>query len=228
MTDAKNKLAAIFARLDKLMRANDPEAKQRQRAHEIALRRERADARLARIKAERIPLELDVRTALVWGRAIRPTVALEATKKWLLATHSVPPTLVLVGGTGCGKSVAAAFACLYSLQRSVKWRSANAIVRAFAQLYGDGPAQQQQCFDCDLLVMEDVGTEADAARMEAAMVELLEARGKDPDRRVIITTNLTQDAFFQAYPDERLHSRLSPRLAAWVYCPGDDMRKELA
>jgi DNA replication protein DnaC len=223
VTDYQTRLSNIFAKLETLVGDGEGQ-RERQREFELMERRERSAARMTRVRHERIPLEPSVREALVWGKPLKPTTALTATKKWL-ANPKAPPTLVLVGGTGCGKSVAAAFASLYAMHRTVKWRSANALVRAFAQLYGDGPAQQQQCFDCDLLVMEDVGTESDASRLESAMIELLEARGKDPDRRVLITTNLTQAALFQAYPDERLHSRLSPRLAAWVYCTGDDMRK---
>lgn len=226
--ESVRKQARLRTVLDKLGRLMDDGARAQQTAMERADQERRAlvDDRMALLGRERIPLTPEVRQRVVYGRSLRRTPSLFAAQRWL-ARADAPPILVLSGAPGSGKSVAAAAAlCDASLiGRSRRWRSASALVRAFAGMFGEALHEQQLLADAHVLVIEDVGTESDDARMSSALVEVLEHRGKDVlQHRTILTTNLREDDFAQRY-DARLVSRMSSRFCAWAYSAGADLRQ---
>ena len=203
-----------------------------------------ADARhqkatlLAEERAERIRdispgLTAEVARALCSGGLedgpARP--AMEAVRSWVAASEP-RPLLVLAGGTGTGKTVAAAWAlariggeyvrAVDLARRSEPYRNEAEILR---------PASSE------LLVLDDLGTEASSdrgrdRRFMPALYDVIDQRQgvmrrgtRWVPRRTLITTNLTKKQFREQYPDERILSRLA-QCCTWVSLDGVDMRRK--
>lgn len=179
---------------------------------------EAAELRAQKLARQRVPLTPTAHAAIVSGSGLRPLLSLRAAQRWLTRPDA-PGTLVLVGGTGCGKSVAAGWVIANGPASNV-YRSANDTVRVFAGFFGEAAEQQDLMCSCKLLVLDDVATELDAERMCAALVEIVEKR---KGLRTLITTNANQADWVKRYPDERLHSRLR-ECAVFVTDTGADMR----
>jgi DNA replication protein DnaC len=162
-----------------------------------------------------------VRKALVRGEALSQTSALTAVQRWRAAGRNARPCLVLAGGVGSGKSVAAAWLIA---EAGGVWLTAASAVRVFAGMYGEALEEQREALGCHTLVLEDVGAERDDDRMGALLVELLEAR-KGGSTRTLITTNLRQTQFLARYADPRLVSRVTGESVQWVNAPGEDLRR---
>jgi hypothetical protein len=142
---------------------------------------------------------------------------------WRAARISVP-WLALSGGTGCGKSVAAAWMVA---DCGGMWVRAERLVRVFAASFGDQFEEQEQIRDCAFLVLDDIGSELDAARMTSVLIELLDSR-KSRRQATLLTTNLGRPQFKDRYGNERLLSRLHESVQ-WEPISGTDFggRSEL-
>lgn len=172
--------------------------------------------RLSREPALRLPDE--TYEALIRGKLDDHT-ALLAVKTWL-ADPAARPCLVLAGSTGCGKTVAAAYALS---ERGGAWMPAARMVRVFMSNFGDGFAEQERCRSAGLLVVDDVGTEDAADRIAGVLTELLDSRCSRK-HRTIITANMTKKAFADRYASERLMSRMV-LLSQWVASKDADLRR---
>ena len=190
---------------------NERLAKEHQEAEARARRRER-------LEALGIELEHKLHRRVTSDQDLKSTVSLIAVKRWL-PRRDVPPMLVLHGKGGCGKSAAAAYA-VANWEQSACWSSAADLIRTFSGNFGDVLKRQEALKRSRLLVLDDVGTEVDAVRMCAALIELLDERKQ---RKTIVTTNLNREAWLARYPDERFHSRLKES-AAFVGDKGPDLR----
>jgi len=160
----------------------------------------------------------DMRDAIVAGRLELVTRSLEIVRRWH-GNPEAPACVALQGGTGSGKSVAAAWLLA---ERGGLLRSAQQVVRAFASRALDAVEDQERMLRCGLLVLDDLGTEHERDRgwMTLALRELLESRQA---MRTLITTNLTLEQALAAYADERIASRAAR--IAWLTCVGEDMRR---
>jgi DNA replication protein DnaC len=226
------KLAAVLQRLEPLLADGvDPGAAEAQRALDAS--REHAD-RLRRaevLSREHVPLESDLEAAHVAGGGARRDVpALAIDRSWL-AREPAEPVMVLAGGTGTGKSVAAAYALVE--QRAGIWRTAAQLCRTFSASFGDPVDDQELCLTARMLVCDDVGTEDEChrARMRSTLVELLEHR-KRRGMRTVITTNLSRKDFVRVYQlDKPEGARLLSRMhrgagvVAWTEAGGPDLRR---
>lgn len=214
--DTASSLRELLARLEPTI-VNDSAANEREAGmRELEGRITRRD----RLETEAVPLDPSAHKAIVEGGArLASTPSLEAVKRWLGASNA-KPLLVISGGTGCGKSVSAAYAVAHS-PTGGRWRTAAAVCRVFGAQYGDLLSDQAVMRGTGLLVIDDIGTELHGDRMGAALVELLEYRRT---RRTLVTTNLDKRAFAARYPDERLISRMRA-YSSWVNDKGSDMRK---
>jgi DNA replication protein DnaC len=213
------RLDAVLAHLGRLIETRAQEtSEQAQLTRAIKERTEREDF----LQRERISLKPHVRHALIHQEPLLHTPSLIATREWL--KYPKQPTLVLAGGTGCGKSVAAAAAALVR-RKSARWRNATGLVRLFASLFGT-ENEREDLMRVSMLVIDDVGFEPETGRLSAALVELLERRGKDSATLTIITTNGTREALDEHYQDERLSSRWHPTQARWAYSDGLDLRRQ--
>lgn len=192
---------------------------------EAAGREQRERARRAAVLArEHVTLREDVEAAIVTGSELEPGVSLSMTRRWI-ARADMPPVLVLAGATGCGKSVAAAWALA---ELDGKWRSADQLCRLFAADFGDQLDEQDAVTRCRLLVIDDLGTERDAARMIGVLRHLIENRQHSARRhRTIITTNVDRNGFAARYGDERIASRFdeAAQIVTWVPDNGPDLRR---
>lgn len=129
--------------------------------------------------------------------------------------------LVLAGGPGRGKSVAAcAWLCL---GQSIRWVTAGSLSR--------GIAYDEDAFNAlaraGRLVIDDLGTEYQDQkdRYLATLSELLDARYGN-QRPTCLTTNLGPDEFKARY-GERLASRINED-GAFIVCGGEDLRRKTA
>lgn len=149
------------------------------------------------------------------------TLALKTVKDWVSTNKSF---LLLHGGTGAGKTLAALFAMIG--EDAIMVRSPD-LGPAIEPWKSDGRAQPIDPSDWHLFVLDDLGIErAEDARWATSFDELIDARqgvrgGKR--LRTIITTNLTIAQIKQRY-SERAVSRISASYAS-VVLPCADMRR---
>lgn len=221
-----DELAEVLARLrvavsDDVVRDLDMRAERE--AQEFARAQRRAN-----LASEGVALRPEVERGLVCGEGLSESASLTAVRRWM-ALDAVPPVLVLSGGTGSGKTVAAAWA-LANSPHGGRWRTASQLARAFAGSFGESVEEQQGACECRLLVLDDLGAEtAPASRVAGMLVELLECRQRAPARtRTVVTTNLDRTAFAARYGDARLASRMAPEagVVAWVSDRGRDLRSK--
>jgi DNA replication protein DnaC len=214
------RLRAVLARLEPLIIDDEGAARIERNNRESAEAQARA-GRKQRLDAERVPLVEHCRKAIIAGAAM-PHVgtSLEAVRRWLRKTD-VPPWLFLRGGTGCGKSVASAYA-IANGPGPVAWFSAQALERSFAAGFGPLADMQERAMECSLLVIDDLGTERSSAKLQPSLVRLLEAR-KNTDCRTVVTFNMPDSDFARRYSDPRITSRLGQQ-AVFVTDTGPDLR----
>jgi DNA replication protein DnaC len=220
--------------LERIKKPREAQPKQRE-----AQARDRRAARLGGIA-----LDADTERKIVAGEPLDATKSLAAMRAWT-GKHDVRPVLVLAGTTGVGKSVAAAWAVAnrVSYQRPEdpenpwassstnwsencsRWYNARKLCNLFDARFGDQLGEQEMVARCELLVLDDVGTELDAGKMGAILCELIEDRKRDARyMRTVVTTNLGTQAFRERYADPRLASRLEGH-ASSIVDAGPDLRR---
>lgn len=212
------RLGEVLSRFESLLQVDDEKSAEYDRVVKEAQEVERRERRAKRLESETLELDATAHRAIVSGTGLRETRSLLAVQRWLWR-DDVPPVLVLVGNTGCGKSVAAAWA-LANGPESFVWRNVEDVVRSFAGYFDEQLADQKRMKLCRLLVLDDIATELDATRVGAAVLELMKHRLM---RKTIITTNLAMAAWKMRYSDPRLHSRLD-KSAVFVTDTGPDLR----
>lgn len=193
-----------------------------EREEREAHQRDEVRTRLARLDELAGRLDPDgeraMREALTRQRPPGRTDAMRAVWRWWRARTE--PALLLLGGTGRGKTFAAMhLVCMHGGQyvhgaqlarRWESWRSDRIEDRDPIRASGR------------LIVVDDLGTEASAARTHAALVELLDQR-QTIDRRTVLSLNLSRPELRSYLGDERLLSRLRA-ISQLHECAGDDLR----
>lgn len=197
-----NKLSTVLDALGPLI-MDDVKASEHDRIVREARDMEASQQRADRLEREHVPLVDSMRAALISSNGLDELPNLQQVQRWLHRPDA-KPWLVLVGMTGCGKSVSAAWA-IANGPHSHAWRSRRAVIQTFAGYFGPAAADQELMYRCKLLVLDDIGTETEAERMGQALGELLEQR---KGLKTLVTTNLTRKEWELRYPDPRLHSRL--------------------
>lgn len=150
--------------------------------------------------AERLELSgipRGVRNVLALG--FQPTEATQAVDAWLATDLRL---LLLSGGVGTGKSVAAG----YAIQRSPgRWMHASEIAKAGRF---EAEARWRELTGCRLLVIDDLGSEFNDAGGwgRAKLTELVLERYEDA-KRTVITTNLDGKQW-ATYADQRIRDRV--------------------
>lgn len=223
-------MAAAVARAKKAaeLAASDPETAARLEAlaaHIAAEEREDAMIRREEAWATRgVPRRLwDMFHASVYGEAgaLEESPALQAVGPFV-APAMKPTLLVLAGGVGTGKSVAAAWACAFNTGRFIK-----AIDLIRAGLFDDDEVLPP-LIRAPLIAIDDLGMEPIDGKGYgyAALYDLLDRR-YDAGRKTIVTTNLTMDQFRDRYgtgAGERLWDRVR-EVGIWVDIPGASLRR---
>lgn len=205
----------------RLKKSGEPDAAQAHR--EAAVKSER-DARrdagndanwVVRLERMHVPA-----SAIVALRAPQENACLLAAKKFLTAPREVLPALVLIGPTGLGKTVAAAYV-LRDFAKRFDWNGqptgitiAPAIflpARRLSRLSTFDAADRELYENArrtKVLVLDDLGDEAhDFAK--AQLVDLLMER-LDAGRALVLTSNLSAEAFRKRY-GEALFDRIRAR-----------------
>ena len=161
------------------------------------------------------------------------TEALRAADEWHAGTRS---TLLLAGGVGSGKTLAAAktiaehFDVLRPWLRekgdmppTIRWRSAFFVSLEWltdrSLFQEDDRLARMRALETSLLVLDDVGTERGDG--EAALRDLLSTR-MAAGRRTVLTTNLSGAVFSERYR-ERIMSRIRGE-GVIVQCGRVDLR----
>ena len=138
------------------------------------------------------------------------------------------PSLLFKGGTGLGKT---------HLSLAI---AGKAIEKGFGVIYGSAQsfavALERERFDrdlpedgstdaqlgeCDLLILDDLGTEFPSAYVNAALYNIVNTRMM-AGKPTIISTNLDYDGISRQY-DERVASRLFTNYTFWQFV-GTDVR----
>lgn len=135
--------------------------------------------------------------------AARETPAVALAREWLAGPK---PWLVLMGGTGVGKSVAAAVALVDAskARQSCLWVPAVELATRAGGF--DGVAFGLRCKGADVLVLDDVGMEHGNDFARSVLSEVLQHRHEN-EARTVITTNLSGADFAR-----RLDARLVDRI----------------
>ena len=182
---------------------------------EEALQRDMADRRakfLAATLAHVIPPKIfDLITG---GKATKTEAAEFALDWWDAARERV---LVLRGGMGVGKTVAAALTCKLAMEtgtRSISWHRPNDFVSGMLHAYDKDAPQIGR----DLVVLDDMGRETKPDFPEALTTFLDNRR-----TRLLITTNDLMQAWRARY-DPRLVARIEDEGIAYAI-KGDSMRQ---
>lgn len=221
MTERLGKLLRLVKPSDAEFEQNERSWQQHEREIREAAEVERRCKRIDNLDAAKeCRLSDAARHAIIKGDGLLPTTAIEAVRGWRAARISVP-WLALSGGTGCGKSVAAAWMVA---DCGGMWVRAERLVRVFAASFGDQFEEQEQIRDCAFLVLDDIGSELDAARMTSVLIELLDSR-KSRRQATLLTTNLGRPQFKDRYGNERLLSRLHESVQ-WEPISGTDLRRQ--
>lgn len=152
---------------------------------------------------------------------------LEVTKKFAYQFGADSGNLLFSGGTGLGKTYLAACIADVVADRgySVAYESAQNLFRMLEKdrFHPDGAthAQVEQLYKCDLLILDDLGTELPGAFVNAAFYALLNQRIME-GKSMIISTN------FKIY---ELAERYNPQIASRLrgnfqvrYFAGEDIR----
>lgn len=186
---------AEFGRVSRL-----DEREQRIRAGQVAITPEMLD----RVVRSKLDGHQSVRTAVEWAR-----------------TSHAQPFLVLLGGTGCGKTVAAS-ALLAAL--GGRYVQSPELASLLASRSYQAPAQVRELMQARLLIVDDFGTADDAQAEQRALFEAVNGRLRHQRARTVITGNQRPPEFFERAGD-RVASRL--RALAQVHWSTDrDLRAD--
>ena len=139
-----------------------------------------------------------------------------------------PENLLLFGAPGLGKThLSAAIAREVSEKGfSVVYDTAGHIFEAFeAQKFGreeEAAAHTERVLSCDLLILDDLGSEMTTAFVQSALYEILNTRllGR---RSTIISTNLTPEGIAQRYTPQ-IASRIQGEYTLLPFV-GEDIRR---
>lgn len=143
------------------------------------------------------------------------TPAASAVSSWLDTSSAF---LVLCGGRGTGKTVAALHAiasCGGQIVTSIE------VGRAWRNEHDEARALRTRILNAHLLVIDDIGVELDKEAVKVALQEVVNAR--QSVHRTVITTNLSRAVFDKSFDDrtiERIHHR-----GVCVSVPGTSMRE---
>jgi DNA replication protein DnaC len=132
--------------------------------------------------------------------------------------------LLFTGATGLGKTYLSTAIARELLEqgKSVIYISAPEFVRRMESVrFKDEEGQLEQFFSCDLLILDDLGTENRTAYTMATLADIIDYRLR-MNKKIIFSTNLNLDAL-QKFYDERVVSRLLGHFS-YCYFYGDDLR----
>jgi DNA replication protein DnaC len=145
------------------------------------------------------------------------TDAIRHVRTWL---GTETPCLILCGGVGTGKTYAAMWA---ARERWGEFVPAQHLPRRVDPWKHEAETSKPLRLDAPLIVVDDLGAEADETRFHQALFAIVNARNAS-DRRTLITTNLAIPQIRPRYGD-RIADRLNA-MAKAVQLKGASLRKQ--
>ncbi len=136
------------------------------------------------------------------------------------------PSLLFTGGPGLGKTFLSACIARTVADNgfSVVYDTAGKLFSDFeaVKFGGDGTGLTKKYLQCDLLIIDDLGTEMTTQFTQSVLYQVINTRMME-GKPVIVSTNLTAEAIQHRYPGP-IASRL---LGAYDLCPflGTDIRR---
>ena len=224
MADAKNRgeITAREAGFDSLDAYEAHQAEVERKAQEAAKAQELERHRRRLLAQVRGQLTKPIEAAMASGGPLEATQALRGTQEWLSTPR---PFLVLSGGTGTGKTVAAVWAMVTRFSDSQFVRAAR--IGPHYERWSSDREDKIEPLDIDagLLIVDDLGMESLEDRRSMLALEAIANDRQIPERRTIFTTNLDLDGIRHRYGhDSRFISRLTQG-ATVVTLSGSDMRR---
>ena len=136
------------------------------------------------------------------------------------------PNLIFIGGTGLGKTHLST-----SIARKVIEKGNDTVYESAPNIFNDFNKEQfkdetgltQKYFDCDLLIMDDLGTEMHTSFTVSSLYNLINTR-LNSDKKTIINTNLSIDELRKVYSD-RITSRIFGLFEPLIFA-GKDIRMQ--
>lgn len=149
---------------------------------------------------------------------------LELCKEYVAEFDRQDKNLLFTGTTGLGKTYLSTAIAKAALEqgKSVIYISAPEFARRIEAIrFKDENDELEQFMGCDLLILDDLGTENRTAYTMATLADLIDQRLR-ANKKTIFSTNLNLDGIQKSY-DGRIVSRL---LGNFVYCYfyGEDLR----
>ena len=137
--------------------------------------------------------------------------------------------LLLIGKTGTGKTHISTSIARVVIEQgfSVLYDSAQNIIDAFEtdkfkSGYGYSDPVAEKYLECDLLILDDLGTEFSTPFAVSCLYNLITTR-RNKGLSTIISTNLSADELAKRY-DDRIYSRIVGQDYTSVYFKGNDYR----
>jgi len=137
-------------------------------------------------------------------------------------------SLLLTGATGTGKTFLSACIAREVTERgfSVVYDTAAAIFRVMENEYfhrgeEDNTDAVERFLRCDLLIMDDLGTELTTAFVQSALYRIINTR-LTAGKSTVISTNLSPDELYERYTAQ-IFSRIEGEYEI-LPCLGDDIR----
>ncbi len=211
MDDARTTLEGVLAAAGATL-ASDAEVARWER-------RRAADARSELLSLSGVGEVLSrVGSELVIADKLRDTDALRLVQRWIASST---PALVLFGGKGLGKTVAAAWALSRVPGRYVEAATLCAMHRGD---YGNPSEDFFRHARGELLVIDELGCEANIEHAIAALHDAVNRRQRLP-RRTLLLGNLDREALIARY-DARTLDRLQS-FARFRAVTGESMREAM-
>lgn len=147
-------------------------------------------------------------------------------EKYIDNFEQMQKSLCFYGGTGLGKTFLSCCVAkaLIEKDKTVLYMRAEKLFRLFDdEKFGRKTAQTDSLYDCDLLVIDDLGTETESKFNSTYLLELINERTMN-NKKTIINTNLNFDKMEKKYT-KRFASRMIESFEL-MYFYGDDIRKK--
>ena len=159
-------------------------------------------------------------------------IILTMCKNYAMKFDGNSPNLVFTGGPGLGKTFLSACIARAVSQKgySVAYESASVALGAFEkekfsrdmEEAANAGAKVRRYLDCDLLILDDLGTEMNTAFTQSALYTIINPR-MTTGKQTIISTNLDENALASQY-SAQITSRLLGEYR-WLHFLGSDIRR---
>lgn len=156
--------------------------------------------------------------------------ALETAKVFAETFDTTGRNLLFVGGTGLGKTHLSTAIAGRAIERGfdVVYETAQNVIAdfeydRFKSGYEDTESRAAKYLDCDLLIMDDLGTELTNQFTVSSLYNIINTR-INLGKSMIVNTNLGQKNLFERY-DERITSRLFGEFDPFLF-KGIDIRRQ--